>query len=75
MRLPPRSGLRLLLRVARSGPDLPLDQVERVDAERPADEADHQKGAEPHSTGTAHRHAAQAAAAPVLDVVATSPLM
>jgi hypothetical protein len=68
LRLTSRGGLRLLLRVARA--DLAFDQVERVDAQRPADEAEHDQGADPDAAGAAHRHPAGPIGAPILDVVA-----
>src|SRR5262245_20888937 len=72
-----RGGLRLLLRAAAQlGQDLgSADQVERIDAQGPADETEHEERADADSAGAAGAKAAGSTLALILDVVAAWQLI
>src|SRR6516162_1165757 len=65
------SRLRLLLRAAQARQNLrPADQVERIDAQRPAYETEQDDGANTDAAGATHRKAARSIPAPILNIVA-----
>src|SRR5262245_1281247 len=72
-----RGGLRLLLRAAAQlGQDLcPADQVERIDAQGPADETEHEERADADAPGATGAKAARSTLALILDVVAAWQLI
>src|SRR5262249_9229883 len=72
-----RGGLRLLLRAAaQARQDLrPADQVERIDAQGPADETEHEERADADAPGATGAKAARSTLALILDVVAAGPLV
>src|SRR5262249_36366811 len=66
-----RGGLCLLLRAAQARQNLrPTDQVERIDAQRPAYETEQDDGANTDAAGATHRKAARSIPAPILNIVA-----
>src|SRR5262249_52542932 len=65
------SGLRLLLRTTQARQDLrPANQVERIDAQRPAYETEQDDSANTDAAGATHRKAARSISAPILNIVA-----
>ena len=68
-----RRGLRLLLRTAEAQARQDFrsaDQVKRVNAQRPADEAQNNEGADADAAATAHAKAARSTATPIFYLVA-----
>src|SRR5262249_30891898 len=66
-----RGGLWLLLRAAPARPNLrPANQVERIDAQRPAYETEQDDSANTDAAGATHRKAARSFPAPIFYLVA-----
>src|SRR5262245_54564008 len=70
------SGLRLLLRAAQAGQNLrPADQIQRIDAQCPADDDEQDDRANPNAAGAAHGKAPRSAPAPIFYLVAARQLV